>query len=50
MVEVHDRDELDAALELGAGIIGINNRNLKTFEVDIKNTERLIKIFARYGN
>jgi indole-3-glycerol phosphate synthase len=43
LVEVHDRDELDAALELGAGIIGINNRNLKTFEVDIKNTERLIK-------
>ncbi|HHW89423.1 MAG TPA: indole-3-glycerol phosphate synthase TrpC [Clostridiales bacterium] len=43
LVEVHDQDELDTALELGARIIGINNRNLKTFETDIKNTERLIK-------
>ena len=43
LVEVHERDELDAALEIGAKIIGINNRNLKTFEVDIKNTQRLIK-------
>ncbi|HEY8424239.1 MAG TPA: indole-3-glycerol phosphate synthase TrpC [Clostridia bacterium] len=43
LVEVHDRDELDAAAELGAKIIGINNRDLKTFEVDITNTEKLIK-------
>ncbi|HEY8444146.1 MAG TPA: indole-3-glycerol phosphate synthase TrpC [Clostridia bacterium] len=43
LVEAHDRKELDDALELGAKIIGINNRNLRTFEVDIQNTERLIK-------
>lgn len=43
IVEVHDRHELERALQCGAKIIGINNRNLKTFEVDIKTTESLIK-------
>ena len=42
LVEVHNRDELDMALETGSKIIGINNRNLKTFEVDIRTTEYLI--------
>ena len=36
LVEVHDRQELDIALEKGAAIIGINNRNLKDFSVDLQ--------------
>jgi indole-3-glycerol phosphate synthase len=42
LVEVHDRDELHLALELGAEIIGINNRDLRDFSVDIGRTERLL--------
>jgi indole-3-glycerol phosphate synthase/phosphoribosylanthranilate isomerase len=41
VVEVHDADELDRALELDASIIGINNRDLKTLTVDLTATEQL---------
>lgn len=41
LVEVHDRGELDRALGLEAGVIGINNRNLKTMAVDLATTEEL---------
>src|SRR6202011_3667162 len=41
LVEVHDEAELDRALNAGANFIGINNRNLATFEVNIATTELL---------
>jgi indole-3-glycerol phosphate synthase len=41
LVEVHTRGELDRALDLGATFIGINNRDLHTFEVNLATTEEL---------
>lgn len=43
LVEVHDEKEIAVALRAGAKIIGINNRNLKTFKIDTDTTNRLIK-------
>ena len=42
LVEVHDRGELDTALELDVDILGINNRDLRDFSVDVRRTERLL--------
>lgn len=42
LVEVHTAQELDLALEAGAGIIGINNRNLDTFVTDINTSRELM--------
>lgn len=42
LVEVHDERELDEALEAGAAILGINNRDLGTFRVDLATTGRLV--------
>lgn len=43
IVEVHDEEELRRGLAVNPGIIGINNRDLKTFKVDLNNTVRLIE-------
>lgn len=41
LVEAHDRKEIETAVSAGAGIIGVNNRNLKDFSVDTGNSARL---------
>lgn len=41
LVEIHDEGEAELALQAGARIIGVNNRNLKDFSVDMDNTGRL---------
>ena len=41
LVETHNETEMDMALSLGAGIVGVNNRNLKDFTVDVGNSGRL---------
>lgn len=42
LVEIHSPDELDAVLDTGARLVGINNRNLKTLELDLKVTLSLL--------
>ena len=43
LVEVHDEGELDRALESGAEMIGVNNRDLRTFEVSLETALRLAR-------
>ena len=40
-MEAHDEQEIETAADAGARIIGVNNRNLKTFDVDIQNSRKL---------
>jgi indole-3-glycerol phosphate synthase len=44
LVEIHNENELDPALDSGAEIIGVNNRDLKTFKVDINTTQRILPL------
>ncbi|HEV2210585.1 MAG TPA: indole-3-glycerol phosphate synthase TrpC [Verrucomicrobiae bacterium] len=47
LVEVHDEPELERAVACGARLIGVNNRDLKTFKVDLGTTERLaVRLFS----
>jgi indole-3-glycerol phosphate synthase len=46
LVEVHDEDELERAVRCGARLLGVNNRDLKSFRVDLGTTERLARILA----
>lgn len=47
LVEAHDEKEVEMALDAGARIVGVNNRDLKTFEVDLSTSERLGKLIPR---
>lgn len=49
LVEVHDEAELDRALKAGVELAGVNNRDLKTFKVDLGTTERLSRRLQSSG-
>ena len=48
LVEVHSEEDLKKSIQAGAEIIGVNNRNLKTLEVDVHQAERLIKHIPKH--
>jgi indole-3-glycerol phosphate synthase len=48
LVEVHDRKELDSALETKARVIGINNRNFETLKINLGTTEELAPLIREY--
>jgi len=49
LVEAYTRAEAELALEAGAGLIGVNNRDLHTFEVSLETTERLTPLLAPHA-
>lgn len=48
LIEVHDQDELETALDLNPKIIGVNSRNLKTLEIDLGNFARLLPLIPSH--
>ncbi|WP_010651857.1 indole-3-glycerol phosphate synthase TrpC [Oceanobacillus massiliensis] len=49
LCEVHNKEEMTRALDVKPEIIGINNRNLKTFDVDLRTTEQLSSLVQDYN-
>lgn len=49
LVEVHADSELDVALQAGAKVIGVNNRNLHTFQMDLHTTEHVADLLTQRG-
>lgn len=49
LVEVHTEEELDVAIEAGATVIGVNNRNLHTFQLDLSTTDRAAEYLRKRG-
>ena len=47
LVEVHDRDELEIALQMKTRLLGINNRNLRTFEISLQNTIDMLPLIPQ---
>ena len=47
LVEAHDEEEIKTAVRAGARVIGVNNRNLRDFSVDVHNSERLRRLVPR---
>lgn len=46
-MEVHTDREMEIALDCGARVIGVNNRNLHSFQLDLKTTERILQVAQR---